>query len=66
MSNKDYIELTGDQIAFVIDDIGAFLPYQNITESPVVPIDELREFSSIIQTPIEEIFKPIKFPYWSL
>ena len=66
MTDKDFLESTDDHIAFIILGIGAFLPNQKISENPAVPMNELVEFSCIIQTPIEEIFKPIKFPYWSL
>jgi len=31
-----------------------------------LPIADLIEVSNLTQTPLEEILKPIDFPYWSL
>lgn len=66
MSNKEYFEFTDDEIAYIIPEIGAFLPNQNTNENPTIIMYELVMISYLTWTPVYELIKPIRYPYWSL
>jgi hypothetical protein len=55
-----------EELAVLIPGIGAILPNGDENTELGVPFDQILELSTITQTPIDEIFKPIDFPYWSL
>lgn len=57
---------TNIELAVLIPGFGAVLPNDDESTEPKVPIDQLLELSAITETPIDELFKPIDFPYWSL
>jgi hypothetical protein len=53
-------------LAIFIPGVGALLPDSDRTSESFIPLEELTKLSKLTQTSMEEILKPIIFPYWSL
>jgi hypothetical protein len=66
MSILNNISNINNELAVLIPGFGAVLLSDDENKEPDVPFEQLLEISAIADTPIDEIFKPIDFPYWSL
>ncbi len=66
MSTINNISQNGEDLAIFVPGLGAVLPDSVDIGKPSISVEELVALSTITQTPIEEILKPIDFPYWSL
>lgn len=65
MSYKNINQPSEEELAILKPSLAELLSNDNIHE-PCIPIAELIQLSNITQTPLDEILKPIDFPYWSL
>jgi len=66
MSTINNINQNGEELAIFVPGLGAVLPESDDNAKPCISVEELVALSTITQVPIEEILKPIDFPYWSL
>ncbi len=66
MSTLNNISQNDEALAIFVPGLGIVLPDSEKVVEPSISAEELVALSTITQTPIDEILKPIDFPYWSL
>ena len=66
MSAVNNVNENDGALAIFILGVGAVLSDTDSATESFIPLEELTKLSKLTQTSMEEILKPINFPYWSL